>query len=211
MRKHIGRDNRMVMVRTSSRRCSSPNFIEDSSCRGRDVLRQGSTGPHPRRGPVSFSTRPYQIEAHEILRGKGLEVRLSLALSTIQVTIRISSAKLPEGTIDGDTTDLHLHNLGMELKGRKILSSSCTRDSAHKTSGLTDLTSTYSVCTRRVFGGFEPRPSGLESDALTTRLPTARKYSKIDTLFIQDIHYRIAFIKCLMTETKNLSAQMFRQ
>ncbi|GFU05442.1 transposable element Tcb2 transposase [Trichonephila clavipes] len=46
---------------------------------------------------------------------------------------------------------------------------------AHKIFGPTDLTSTYSVCTRRVFGGIEPRPSGLESDALTTRLPTALK------------------------------------
>ncbi|GFY31470.1 uncharacterized protein TNCV_4990291 [Trichonephila clavipes] len=42
---------------------------------------------------------------------------------------------------------------------------------AHKTFGPTDLTSTYSVCTRRVFGGIEPMPSGLESNALTTRLP----------------------------------------
>ncbi|GFV35457.1 hypothetical protein TNCV_3204891 [Trichonephila clavipes] len=44
---------------------------------------------------------------------------------------------------------------------------------AHKTFGPTDLKSTYSVCTRSVFGGIEPRPSGLESDALTTRLSTA--------------------------------------
>ncbi|GFV97481.1 uncharacterized protein TNCV_2039891 [Trichonephila clavipes] len=43
---------------------------------------------------------------------------------------------------------------------------------AHKTFGPTDLTSTYSVCTRIVFGGIEPRPSCLESDPLTTRLPT---------------------------------------
>ncbi|GFV39948.1 hypothetical protein TNCV_435631 [Trichonephila clavipes] len=50
---------------------------------------------------------------------------------------------------------------------------SCTRDSAHKTFRPTDLTSMYSVCTRMVFGGIERRPSGLESDALTTRLPTA--------------------------------------
>ncbi|GFU18007.1 hypothetical protein TNCV_3393631 [Trichonephila clavipes] len=49
----------------------------------------------------------------------------------------------------------------------------CIRDSAQKTFGPTDLTSTYPVCTRRVFGGIEPKPSGLESDALTTRLPTA--------------------------------------
>ncbi|GFT24616.1 hypothetical protein TNCV_2855851 [Trichonephila clavipes] len=65
---------------------------------------------------------------------------------------------------------------GMELTWRKIFSGPCIRDSAHKTFGPTDLTSTYSVCTRRVFGGtggMEPRPSGPESGALTTRLPTA--------------------------------------
>ncbi|GFU76907.1 hypothetical protein TNCV_4520631 [Trichonephila clavipes] len=33
----------------------------------------------------------------------------------------------------------------------------CTRDSAHKIFGPTDLTSTYSVCTRRVFGGIGHR------------------------------------------------------
>ncbi|GFV55785.1 uncharacterized protein TNCV_1509261 [Trichonephila clavipes] len=33
---------------------------------------------------------------------------------------------------------------------------------AHKIFGPTDLMSTYSVCTRRVFGGSEPRPSGLD-------------------------------------------------
>ncbi|GFX00088.1 hypothetical protein TNCV_3080841 [Trichonephila clavipes] len=92
------------------------------------------------------------IEAHEIHRGKGLEVHMSLALNTIQVTVRISSAKFPKGTIDGDTTYFHLHNLGMELNGREIFFSPCTRDSAYKTFGPTDLTSTYSVCTRRVFG-----------------------------------------------------------
>ncbi|GFU42490.1 hypothetical protein TNCV_4556141 [Trichonephila clavipes] len=75
-----------------------------------------------------------QIEAHKIHRGKGLEVRLSLALSTIQVTVRFSSAKFPEGPIDDDTTYLHLHNFCMELKWREIFSSPCTRDSAHKTS-----------------------------------------------------------------------------
>ncbi|GFS90311.1 hypothetical protein TNCV_509141 [Trichonephila clavipes] len=60
-----------------------------------------------------------QIEVPEIRRSKGLEVRLSfvLVMSTIQVIVRISSSKFPEGKIDGDTTDFHLHNLGMELKG----------------------------------------------------------------------------------------------
>ncbi|GFU88212.1 hypothetical protein TNCV_846051 [Trichonephila clavipes] len=65
--------------------------------------------------PVSCS----QIEAHEIHRGKGLEVRLAQDF------------------------------------------------------GPTDLTSTYSVSTRKVFGGIELSPPGLESDALTTRLSTA--------------------------------------
>ncbi|GFV52978.1 hypothetical protein TNCV_2876441 [Trichonephila clavipes] len=44
---------------------------------------------------------------------------------------------------------------------------------AYKTFKLTDLRSTHSVCTRRIFSGIEPRPSDLESDALTTRQPTA--------------------------------------
>ncbi|GFY27633.1 hypothetical protein TNCV_910841 [Trichonephila clavipes] len=111
-----------------------------------------------------------------------LEVRLSLTLRTIQVTVRFSSAKFPEGTIDGDTTYLHLHTFAMELKGGIYAPVPCTRDSAHRTFRPTDLTSTSSVCTQRVFGGagVEPRSSGLESDALTTRLPTAliHKYYK---------------------------------
>ncbi|GFW94374.1 hypothetical protein TNCV_1433091 [Trichonephila clavipes] len=56
---------------------------------------------------------------------------------------------------------------------------------AHKTFGPPDLTSTYSVCTRRVFGGVghQTRPSSLESDALTIRLPkifenTAQNYKQ---------------------------------
>ncbi|GFY29199.1 hypothetical protein TNCV_4723271 [Trichonephila clavipes] len=70
-----------------------------------------------------------QIEAHEIHRDKGLEVRLSLALalSTIQVTVRFSSEKFPKGryifTMDGDTTYHHLHNFGMELKRMEVFSS----------------------------------------------------------------------------------------
>ncbi|GFT39294.1 uncharacterized protein TNCV_2422131 [Trichonephila clavipes] len=80
-----------------------------------------------------------------------------LLFSTIKVTARISSVKFPEGMVDGDTIYLHLHNIDMELMGREIFSSPCTRDSAHKTFGPTDLTSTYSVCTRRVFGGIGHR------------------------------------------------------
>ncbi|GFX23047.1 hypothetical protein TNCV_360611 [Trichonephila clavipes] len=84
---------------------------------------------------------------------------LDLALSTIQVTVRISS-----GTIDGDTTDLHLHNLGMELKRREIFSSlPCTREFSPKTFGPTDLTSTYSVCSWMVFGDIGHRNQAFSS------------------------------------------------
>ncbi|GFX11826.1 hypothetical protein TNCV_2996111 [Trichonephila clavipes] len=50
------------------------------------------------------------------------------------------------------------------------------------TFGPTDLTSTYSVCTWRVFGatGTEPRPSDPKSGALTTRLPTAIESKVVD-------------------------------
>ncbi|GFX05356.1 hypothetical protein TNCV_1645561 [Trichonephila clavipes] len=74
-----------------------------------------------------------QIEVHKIHRGMGQGVRLSLALSTIQVTVRFSSAKFSEGTIDGDTNYPHLHNYCMESEGGEIFSSPCIRDSAHKT------------------------------------------------------------------------------
>ncbi|GFW97014.1 hypothetical protein TNCV_4802271 [Trichonephila clavipes] len=60
----------------------------------------------------------------------------------------------------------------MELKWREISSSSpCTRDSAQKNSGPTDLTSTYSVCTRRIYGdtGIEPMPSSPNSGDHATR------------------------------------------
>ncbi|GFW45697.1 hypothetical protein TNCV_3246341 [Trichonephila clavipes] len=59
--------------------------------------------------------------------------------------------------------------LPWDWKGGKYSPGPYTRDSAHKTFGPTDLTSTYLVAS-----GIEPRPSGLESDALTIRLPTAR-------------------------------------
>ncbi|GFT24382.1 uncharacterized protein TNCV_3252301 [Trichonephila clavipes] len=57
---------------------------------------------------------------------------------------------------------------------REVSSVEHINNSSHETFGPTDLKSTYSVCTRRVFGGIviEPRPSGLVSDALTTMLLT---------------------------------------
>ncbi|GFX90859.1 hypothetical protein TNCV_3166901 [Trichonephila clavipes] len=71
---------------------------------------------------------------------------MSLALSPIQVTVHISFGEITRRD-----------------------------DRCPKTFGPTDLTSTYSVCTRRVFGGIGPKPSGLEFDGLTTMLPTALK------------------------------------
>ncbi|GFV69270.1 transposable element Tcb2 transposase [Trichonephila clavipes] len=93
-------------------------------------------------GRISYSNktmtpstlRLFQIEAHEIHRGRVLEVRLSLALSTIQVTVGFSSAKFHEETIDGDTTYLRLHNFRMETEvERNILPSPCARYSTHRT------------------------------------------------------------------------------
>ncbi|GFY06510.1 RNase H domain-containing protein [Trichonephila clavipes] len=65
----------------------------------------------------------------------------------------------------------------MGLKGRELFSSPLHSWFSSGDFGPTDLTNTCSVCTRRVFGGtgIQPRPSGMESDALTTRLPTAQK------------------------------------
>ncbi|GFX88084.1 hypothetical protein TNCV_159011 [Trichonephila clavipes] len=61
--------------------------------------------------------------------------------------------------------DLYLHNLGMELKGRKIFFSSL--HSGFKPTRLSDPL-IKRARTWRVFGGtsIEPKPSGLESDAL---------------------------------------------
>ncbi|GFW46134.1 hypothetical protein TNCV_4210131 [Trichonephila clavipes] len=47
--------------------------------------------------------------------------------------------------------------LSWDWRRRKYSPVPCTRDSAHMTFGPTDLTSTYSVCTRRVFGGIGHR------------------------------------------------------
>ncbi|GFW72390.1 hypothetical protein TNCV_704271 [Trichonephila clavipes] len=97
--------------------------------------------------------------------------------------------------IVGDTTYLHLHNLGMWTGGEgnilqhpaPLLSDVTT----HKTFGHTDLMSTCSVCSRRVFGasGIEPKPSGQKSDVLTPRLPTALKcfVTVIDEMFFSQV------------------------
>ncbi|GFV06549.1 hypothetical protein TNCV_2948711 [Trichonephila clavipes] len=60
---------------------------------------------------------------------------------------------------------LYLHNFCMETEGEGNILQSLRLELNPQDYGPTDLTSTYTVCTRRVFG--------LESDALTTRLPTA--------------------------------------
>ncbi|GFS65326.1 hypothetical protein TNCV_2451491 [Trichonephila clavipes] len=79
--------------------------------------------------------------------------------------------------IDGDTTYLltpqFTHGTAGEGNILQPPAPVVAAATAHKTFGSTDLTSTYFVCTQRVFGGIEPRPSGLESDALITKLPTA--------------------------------------
>ncbi|GFX05355.1 hypothetical protein TNCV_1645551 [Trichonephila clavipes] len=74
-------------------------------------------------------------------------------------------------------TYLHSYNLGMELEGGgKYSPAPALVISLRPPTRITDplyLTSTYCVYSR-VFGGIEPMPPlGLESDALTTRLPTA--------------------------------------
>ncbi|GFW67716.1 hypothetical protein TNCV_3445881 [Trichonephila clavipes] len=51
----------------------------------------------------------------------------------------------------------------LDWRGEKYSPVPCTRDSAHKTFGPTDLTSTYSVCTRRVFGGIGHRTQAFRS------------------------------------------------
>ncbi|GFW62368.1 hypothetical protein TNCV_290421 [Trichonephila clavipes] len=66
----------------------------------------------------------------------------------------------------------------MELERREIFRSVSapvvSAVTTHKTFGPIDLTKAYSVYTRRVFVGIgiEPRPSGLDSDGIKTRLPT---------------------------------------
>ncbi|GFV07934.1 hypothetical protein TNCV_2192981 [Trichonephila clavipes] len=60
---------------------------------------------------------------------------------------KISWAKFPKWMIDGDSTDFHLHNLGMELKGH--IPSPLHSGFSPQNFGPTDLMNTYSVCTRR--------------------------------------------------------------
>ncbi|GFS81971.1 hypothetical protein TNCV_1790471 [Trichonephila clavipes] len=95
-----------------------PQYPNQGKPKGK-ALRQ-----HPTIGRCPYTD---QNEAHEIHRGMGLEVRLSLTFSTIQVTVRFSSEKFPEGTIDGTTTYFH----DLELTGREIFSSLCAE--SHKT------------------------------------------------------------------------------
>ncbi|GFU91265.1 hypothetical protein TNCV_4925951 [Trichonephila clavipes] len=69
-------------------------------------------------------------------------------------------------TTYGDTTDLHLHNLVMELDWVDILQPPALVVSAattHKNFGPTDLTSMYSVCIRRVLYGIGHRSQAFRS------------------------------------------------
>ncbi|GFU87774.1 hypothetical protein TNCV_4458471 [Trichonephila clavipes] len=100
--------------------------------------------------PVGHS----QIEAHEILRSNELDVRLSLtlALSTIQVSVRFSLVKF-EGSIEHyDRWRYHLSpppQFRMELKWREIFSPvPAIVIRSRRLSDPLDSTSTYSVCTR---------------------------------------------------------------
>ncbi|GFS81823.1 hypothetical protein TNCV_1544561 [Trichonephila clavipes] len=56
------------------------------------------------------------------------------------------------------------HHTGMELKGNYHSPVPCTRDSAHKTFEPTDLMSTYSLCTRGLFGGIGHRIHAFRSE-----------------------------------------------
>ncbi|GFX40884.1 hypothetical protein TNCV_3761051 [Trichonephila clavipes] len=95
--------------------------------------------------------------------------KLLLSCPSRREGIKVARARdrLDFYTIDGDTTYLDLHNLGMELEEREIFSSPfvpvVSAATTHKTFGPIDLSSTYSVCTRRVFGGIRHRTQALRS------------------------------------------------
>ncbi|GFT25538.1 hypothetical protein TNCV_3174111 [Trichonephila clavipes] len=96
----------------------------------------------------------------------GLEVHLSLALSSIQVIVRFRLAKFPKRTIDGHTTYLHLHNFCIETEGEGNILQSLRSRISPQDYGPTDLTSTYSMCTQRVFGGIGHRTQAFRSRVL---------------------------------------------
>ncbi|GFU45973.1 hypothetical protein TNCV_5102681 [Trichonephila clavipes] len=112
-------------------------------------------------GLVSSHAKPLEIEAHEIHRDMGQNVRLSLALalSTIQVTVRLRSVKFQKGRNEC------VARACMELEGSILLSHAPVLAAAttQKTFEPTDLTSTYSVCPRMVFGGIGHRTQAFRS------------------------------------------------
>ncbi|GFW99736.1 hypothetical protein TNCV_3419661 [Trichonephila clavipes] len=73
---------------------------------------------------------------------------------------------------------------GTEGEGN-ILQSPCTRDSTHKTFGPTDLTSTYSVCTRWVFGGIGHRTQVFRS-GVRCSIHKAGSVMGTDDMFMND-------------------------
>ncbi|GFT92086.1 hypothetical protein TNCV_3549581 [Trichonephila clavipes] len=107
---------------------------------------------------------------------------MALVMSTIQVTIRISSVKFPERMINGNTTYLHLQILPWDWRGGKYSPVPCTGDSAHKTFGPADLTSTYSMCTRRVFSGFGHRTQAFRYEVRCSSIRLHMAYICFNTI-----------------------------
>ncbi|GFV73606.1 hypothetical protein TNCV_1269861 [Trichonephila clavipes] len=104
---------------------------------------------------MDSDVKKLQIEAHEIHRYKELKVRLSLALALSSIQVQEELAR--QNSRRDDRWRLHRFpppHFGHGTDGkRNILQSPCTRDSAYKTFGPTDLMGTYSAYTRMVFGG----------------------------------------------------------
>ncbi|GFX47172.1 hypothetical protein TNCV_2747481 [Trichonephila clavipes] len=81
-------------------------------------------------------------------------------------------------------------NLPWVWRGGKYSPVPCTRDSAHKTFGPTDLTSTYSVCTWRVFGGLRHRTQAFRSGVRCTNHQTTHVPSPVSSHIIgREIKY----------------------
>ncbi|GFU61244.1 hypothetical protein TNCV_3002931 [Trichonephila clavipes] len=116
--------------------------------------------------------RQCQIKTHKIHREKGLDVRLSLTLSSITIPsryiIRFSSVKFPKEGMNVVSATVGLlynrwkhhqypppqfrHGTESEVNILQPPTLVVSATKTHKTFGPTDLTSTYCVSTRGVFG-----------------------------------------------------------